>query len=152
MALKSDGSLWTWGYNLYGHLGDGTRQNKHSPVQIYFLYTFTVTKTGTGTGRVTAGENCTLKWTNNIGTCTVYDNATITLFWIPNTGSTFAGWSSGTGSASLCAGTGNCTFNITQHSSVTATFISANPPDLKGYGRVFRAGLLEPGIWFEDLW
>jgi alpha-tubulin suppressor-like RCC1 family protein len=24
LALKTDGTLWTWGYNLYGQLGDGT--------------------------------------------------------------------------------------------------------------------------------
>ena len=35
-AIKTDGSLWTWGYNLYGTLGDNTGgggTNKSSPVQ-----------------------------------------------------------------------------------------------------------------------
>ena len=27
------GSLWTWGYNYYGQLGDNTIANKSSPVQ-----------------------------------------------------------------------------------------------------------------------
>jgi alpha-tubulin suppressor-like RCC1 family protein len=32
-AIKTDGSLWLWGENDYGQLGDGTRSNKSSPVQ-----------------------------------------------------------------------------------------------------------------------
>jgi len=34
MAIKSDGSLWAWGSNEYGQLGDGTTINKSSPVKI----------------------------------------------------------------------------------------------------------------------
>ena len=31
-AIKTDGTLWTWGYNNYfGHLGDGTTTNRSSP-------------------------------------------------------------------------------------------------------------------------
>jgi alpha-tubulin suppressor-like RCC1 family protein len=35
-AIKTDGTLWAWGYNFYGSLGDGTggnSTNKSSPVQ-----------------------------------------------------------------------------------------------------------------------
>jgi alpha-tubulin suppressor-like RCC1 family protein len=32
-AIKTDGTLWTWGYNPYGQLGDSTVVNKSSPVQ-----------------------------------------------------------------------------------------------------------------------
>ena len=32
-AIKTDGSLWTWGYNPYGQLGDNTTVDKSSPVQ-----------------------------------------------------------------------------------------------------------------------
>ena len=31
-AIKSDGTLWTWGYNGYGEVGDGTQVDKSSPV------------------------------------------------------------------------------------------------------------------------
>ena len=31
-AIKTDGTLWTWGYNLYGALGDNTSVYKSSPV------------------------------------------------------------------------------------------------------------------------
>lgn len=85
-------------------------------------FTLTVTKAGTGTGTVTAGANCTLNWVGNTGTCTVSDGTAITLSGAANAGSTFSGWSGGTGSASGCSGTGNCTFNITAASGVTATF------------------------------
>jgi len=32
-AIKNDGTLWTWGYNLYGQLGDNSIVKKSSPVQ-----------------------------------------------------------------------------------------------------------------------
>ncbi len=32
-AIKTDGTLWTWGYNNTGQLGDNTTINKSSPVQ-----------------------------------------------------------------------------------------------------------------------
>ncbi|MCL2014314.1 MAG: InlB B-repeat-containing protein, partial [Oscillospiraceae bacterium] len=37
-ALKSDGTVWTWGNNGYsGKLGDGTNTNKNTPVQVQNL-------------------------------------------------------------------------------------------------------------------
>ena len=33
-AVKNDGSLWAWGDNSYGQLGDGTRVNKGIPTYI----------------------------------------------------------------------------------------------------------------------
>lgn len=32
-AIKDDGTLWTWGYNINGQLGDNTSSNKSSPIQ-----------------------------------------------------------------------------------------------------------------------
>jgi alpha-tubulin suppressor-like RCC1 family protein len=32
-AIKTDGTLWTWGHNAYGTLGDNTTASKSSPVQ-----------------------------------------------------------------------------------------------------------------------
>lgn len=34
LALKNNGTLWAWGSNFWGMLGDGTRLNRASPVQI----------------------------------------------------------------------------------------------------------------------
>src|SRR6185436_7579276 len=34
LALKSDGTVWAWGYNYYGTLGDGTTTTRSTPVQV----------------------------------------------------------------------------------------------------------------------
>jgi alpha-tubulin suppressor-like RCC1 family protein len=34
LAIKNDGTLWAWGSNQYGQLGDGTLIDKYTPIQI----------------------------------------------------------------------------------------------------------------------
>ena len=34
MAISQDGTLWTWGYNGWGQLGDGTTANQSKPKQV----------------------------------------------------------------------------------------------------------------------
>lgn len=34
LALKEDGTVWAWGRNIFGQLGDGTYDNQESPVQV----------------------------------------------------------------------------------------------------------------------
>ena len=34
LAIRNDNTLWSWGYNLTGQLGDGTSISKSSPVQV----------------------------------------------------------------------------------------------------------------------
>jgi alpha-tubulin suppressor-like RCC1 family protein len=54
-AIKSDGTLWLWGMNNYGQLGDGTATDRSSPVQvgsntswtaIYLAYSITLATSG----------------------------------------------------------------------------------------------------------
>ena len=51
VALKTDGSLWTWGFNNDGELGDGTTTGHDSPEQI---------GTDTNWAQVSAGDSRTL--------------------------------------------------------------------------------------------
>ena len=46
-ALKTDGSLWTWGANAYGELGQGDQKNRNRP-----------TKVGTSSWTQVAGTSC----------------------------------------------------------------------------------------------
>jgi alpha-tubulin suppressor-like RCC1 family protein len=34
VALKHDGTVWSWGVNVRGHLGDGTKNNSYIPRQV----------------------------------------------------------------------------------------------------------------------
>jgi alpha-tubulin suppressor-like RCC1 family protein len=34
VALKTDGTVWAWGYNYYGQLGDGTYTDRSTPAQV----------------------------------------------------------------------------------------------------------------------
>ncbi len=34
VALENDGTVWAWGYNVYGQLGDGTNWDRTTPVKI----------------------------------------------------------------------------------------------------------------------
>ena len=34
LAVKSDGTVWAWGYNRYGRLGDGSTTQRDTPVQV----------------------------------------------------------------------------------------------------------------------
>jgi len=37
LAVKSDGTVWTWGYNVAGQLGDGTKTKRSTPGQLMDL-------------------------------------------------------------------------------------------------------------------
>jgi hypothetical protein len=87
------------------------------------FFTVSVTLAGLGSGSVAStpsGLTC--------GTTCSYVFSTATQITLTPTGSGFAGWSGGTGSATVCNGTtGACTFTPTSDSNITATF-NVPPP------------------------
>ncbi|WP_324079894.1 beta-propeller fold lactonase family protein [Geomonas sp.] len=50
-ALRSDGTVWTWGANRFGQLGDGTATAKNMPVKVPHLL---------NVDSVVLGRNCTI--------------------------------------------------------------------------------------------
>ena len=47
-TIRLDGTLWTWGENFFGELGDGTTVGKNSPVQVAAGSTFRTVAAGEG--------------------------------------------------------------------------------------------------------
>ena len=46
LALRSDGSVWAWGYNFAGMLGDGTTTSRATPVKVSGTATYTYAAAG----------------------------------------------------------------------------------------------------------
>lgn len=67
-AVKTDGTLWTWGANTQGQLGDGTTTNTSSPVQVGALTTWKNVCTGSLFTVATATDGTLWSWgANNSG-------------------------------------------------------------------------------------
>ena len=39
LAVRNDGTVWAWGYNMYGQMGDGTDTDRWNPVQVTYADT-----------------------------------------------------------------------------------------------------------------
>jgi alpha-tubulin suppressor-like RCC1 family protein len=75
IAVKTDGTLWTWGNNVTGQLGDGTVVNKSSPIQIGALTAWLIPSAGYRHALVTKTNGTLWAWgENNYGQ--VGNNAT----------------------------------------------------------------------------
>ena len=77
-AIKSDGTLWLWGVNTSGHLGDNTIITKSSPVQTVATGT-NWSKVGTescGTASAIKSDGTLWLWGGN-GNGTIGDNSSI---------------------------------------------------------------------------
>ena len=64
-ALKTNGTLWGWGSNGSGHIGDNTGTNKTSPVQIGALTTWVKISTGTNTVASIKTDGTLWSWGSN---------------------------------------------------------------------------------------
>jgi hypothetical protein len=89
--------------------------------------TLTITKAGTGNGEVKCKVNG-----GSAGACTSPqpNGTTVEIIATAKAGSTFSGFSSGTGSATACS-TSPCSFTIEANSAVTATFTLKAIPNFK---------------------
>ena len=100
--------------NLSGNSGVTATINPPPPV------TLSVTKSGSGSGTVTsnpAGINC-----GNSCSAQFTGGTPVTMTATADAGSTFTGWSNGTGSVT-CTGTGTCSATLNATSAVQATFV-----------------------------
>lgn len=61
-ALKSDGTVWTWGFNEYGQ---GTYNHTYVPVQVSGLSSVTAIATGIETGYALLSNGTVMAWGNN---------------------------------------------------------------------------------------
>jgi alpha-tubulin suppressor-like RCC1 family protein len=67
-SIKTDGTLWTWGYNNRGQLGDGTVVNKSSPIQVGALTDWLqVSAGGRQTAAITLGNELYAWGYNGVG-------------------------------------------------------------------------------------
>ena len=65
-AIKTDGTLWTWGYNFYGELGDNTTTQRTSPVQtITFDTNWKQVSCGNGVTAAIKTDGTLWSWGNN---------------------------------------------------------------------------------------
>jgi alpha-tubulin suppressor-like RCC1 family protein len=67
VAIKSNGTLWAWGENSSGQLGDGTTTNRDAPVQIGTVSTWTAIAGGVDDTFGVRSDGTLWAWGNNGG-------------------------------------------------------------------------------------
>jgi alpha-tubulin suppressor-like RCC1 family protein len=66
LAVRDDGTVWAWGYNVYGALGDGSAvQVRTTPVQVYGLTGITAVAGGNYHSLALKGDGTVWAWGNN---------------------------------------------------------------------------------------
>jgi alpha-tubulin suppressor-like RCC1 family protein len=67
LVRKTDGTLWAWGWNQYGQLGDGSRTTRKSPVRVGSLTNVTILPQGSGfaNGGAVTGDGRLWLWGKN---------------------------------------------------------------------------------------
>ena len=64
-AIRNDGTLWSWGHNYYGQLGDGTTINRNTPVQISNLTGITTIAAGDAHSLAVKNDGMVWSWGSN---------------------------------------------------------------------------------------
>ncbi|MBF0565842.1 MAG: DUF1566 domain-containing protein, partial [Nitrospirae bacterium] len=62
ITLKGDGTVWTWGWNNWGQLGDGTTTNRFTPVQVNGLTGVVAIAGGAGHTIALKGDGTVWTW------------------------------------------------------------------------------------------
>jgi len=62
MALKSDGTVWTWGDNTYGELGNSSNDQSITPVQVTGLTGVTAISAGGGFSLALKSDGTVWSW------------------------------------------------------------------------------------------
>jgi len=65
VALKTNGTLWAWGVNDYGQLGDGSTLDRYNPTQITTNTDWTAIAAGTAHTLALKSGNTLWSWGNN---------------------------------------------------------------------------------------
>jgi alpha-tubulin suppressor-like RCC1 family protein len=65
MALKSDGTVWTWGDNTSGQLGDGTLTTRINPIRVSALTGITAIDAGGYHTVALKSDGAVWMWGNN---------------------------------------------------------------------------------------
>ncbi|MGC9196832.1 MAG: RCC1 domain-containing protein [Syntrophobacteraceae bacterium] len=65
VGVKSDGTLWSWGNNSYGQMGDGTMINRNSPEQIGTEQNWMWAAAGDGFTTALNSNDDMMAWGNN---------------------------------------------------------------------------------------
>lgn len=62
LALRADGSVWTWGYNFAGQLGDGTTTTRNRPVRVSGTRTYQYVAAGRDMSYAVATDGTVWAW------------------------------------------------------------------------------------------
>lgn len=65
LALKSDGTVWAWGYNYYGQLGNGTFTDSYTPMQVPGLAGVVAISAGSYHSMALKGDGTVWAWGAN---------------------------------------------------------------------------------------
>ncbi|MBO7745109.1 fibronectin type III domain-containing protein [Paenibacillus sp. MWE-103] len=65
LALKSDGTVWAWGWNSSGQLGDGSTTTRSTPVQVTALESVTAIAAGSSHSLAVTSDGTVWAWGNN---------------------------------------------------------------------------------------